>query len=386
MSSQPAKATRAFLRGAPRYWLRVYPQVCAEVAHQRAAASAIPDPQQRGAALLALARKRGNVDGAAAFAAFVAPSRRAAVVRAQVAFQALYDYLDVLTELPHPDPVSNSRALHVALSAALTPPAGEDFEPGPDSSRTLDPAQASGSWAPVFSLPPIPGYAGRADAGYVADTVSRCRDALSQLPSYEAVRPSVQRLGQHIVDFQSFNVTDAAGPRAQLARWAQRRTPARSQLRWWEIAASAGSSLGIFALLALAARPRVSEEQALALERTYFPWIGALHSLLDSLIDVEEDAASGQPSLIAEYASSAEAVERLRLLATESRARAGELPNAGAHLAVLAGMASLYLVEERAHEPLAREACKQVLEALGTLAVPSLFVLRVRRTLTAGSG
>ncbi|MHB1860890.1 MAG: DUF2600 family protein [Solirubrobacteraceae bacterium] len=339
----------AFARAAPAYWLSVYPQVRRELHRQRCEAAVIADPELRHVALAALRDKRENVDGAAAFAAFVPARSRTAVLTAQVAFQALYDYLDVLTERPHPHPVARSRALHTALAAAI--------EPAGATTR-------------------------RGDDLYVADAVARCRLALRQLPSYPAVAPAARRLAQRIVAFQSFNVADRPGPQRELAGWARAQTPAGSRLRWWETAASAGSSLGLFALVALAARPHATATQAEAIEHVYFPWIGALHSLLDSLVDAEEDAAAGQRNLLCHYRDERETAQRLALLTRESRRRASALPQPGVHLAILAAMASLYLVEPQAGLPSARPARDAVLAAVGGLATPAMLLLRMRRTLS----
>lgn len=348
-----ASTAITFTRAAPTYWCSVYPQIRRLLEQQRRAAEEIADPRLREIAQRVLVSKRANIDGAAAFAAFVPSIRRPAVIRAQVAFQSLYDYLDTLAEQPHHDPVLNSRHLHAALSAALDPST---------QSSAYRAEEPHGE-----------------DARYINDTVASCQTALRALPGYPAVQASASRLAAHIVEYQSFNVTAAPGPQAALAGWAAQRTPPGSGLRWWETAASAGSSLGVFALIAMAAQPHTSTAQACAVENAYFPWIGALHSLLDSLIDLAEDKASAQQALIAHYDGAAETAARLRLLAEESRRRAAALPHAASHAVVLASMASLYLSEREAGSPHARQARRQVLAALGPLAAPSMLVLGLRR-------
>ena len=343
----------ALTRATPTYWCSVYPQVRREFADQRRRAAAIPSASLRAVALEVLERKRANIDGAAAFASFAPPARRQAVIRAQVSFQSLYDYLDTLAERPHPEPVLESRRLHGALTAALDPCA-------PDGA--LDAQLEAG-----------------ADGGYVQGTVERCRAALRALPGYPAVQAPAARFGAQIVDYQSFNVSAQPGPQAGFARWASELTPTGAGLRWWETAASAGSSLGLFALIAMAAQPDVSAADALAVENAYFPWIGALHSLLDSLIDLSEDRASGQRALIENYAGAGETARRLRLLTEESRRRAAALTHSDRHLLMLAAMASLYLAEPQAQDPHARAARRAVLRALGAPAIAAMAVMRLRR-------
>src|ERR1700677_3231245 len=81
----------SFVGAARRYWLGVFPGVCLERRRRRARASQIPDPMLRRTALDAQ-RKWGNVEGAAAFAAFVPSPHRAAAARAMTCFQAAYNY------------------------------------------------------------------------------------------------------------------------------------------------------------------------------------------------------------------------------------------------------------------------------------------------------
>ena len=90
---------RAFAWAAATYWLSIFPVVRREIAGLRKRAEGIPDPVLREEALQALA-KRGNIEGAAAFATLVPKARRRAVTRALVAFQAAYNYVDMLAEQP----------------------------------------------------------------------------------------------------------------------------------------------------------------------------------------------------------------------------------------------------------------------------------------------
>ena len=110
-----------FLSAAKRYWLRVFPTVRREAIRWRSRAEEIPDPVLRQAALANLRAERLNLDGAAAFAAFAPDAHRPAVVRAQVALQAAYDYVDALAEQPCRDPIRNGDQLHKVLGAALDP-------------------------------------------------------------------------------------------------------------------------------------------------------------------------------------------------------------------------------------------------------------------------
>jgi tetraprenyl-beta-curcumene synthase len=341
----------AFAGAARRYWLGVFPRVCREHRRLEARAERIPDPLLRRVALDAL-RKWGNIEGATAFAAFVPARRRGAAVRAMASFQAAYNYLDTLSELPNADPAANARLLHGALLVALDPDAAH-----------LD-------------------YYGRhhlsEDGGYLSETIDGCRAALARLPSYAAVAPAARRAAQRIVAFQSCNTGEPRNDLLALERWGRGATPPGTGLRWWETAGAGGSSLCVYALIAAAARPRVDSAQVAAIEAAYFPWIGALHSLLDTVVDADEDHATGQHSLVGCYASPSDAATRLGLLAERSLEAAAGLPGARGHKLILAAMASFYLSTPEARAPDALPITRAVLAELGEPAALAMLVFRSR--------
>jgi tetraprenyl-beta-curcumene synthase len=343
----------SFTGAARRYWLGVFPRVCHEARHWRRRAEEIPDPVLRRLALMNLEAERWNLDGAAAFAAFVPSAYRIAVVRAQVAFQVAYDYVDTLTEQPSADPVRNGHQLHRALVAALDPT-----------------AQRVDYYAHNLR---------REDGHYLDEVVCTCRTALSALPSYAAVAAPALRAAARMVSYQSLNLNESQGGHAALARWAGAQTPSRADLRWWETAASAGSSVGLFVLIAAAANRAVPAEEVTAIEEAYFPWIGSLHLLLDSLVDRREDALAGQCSLLDHYSSPREAAARMGLLAAESLRLIRALPRPREHVLVLAAMTSHYLSSPEASLPDALPTTRCILGTMGGLTFPTMLVMRARR-------
>jgi tetraprenyl-beta-curcumene synthase len=343
----------AFTKAAGRYWLGVFPCVGREVRHWRARAGEIPDPVLRRLALITQRDERGNLDGAAAFAVLVPRAHRACVVRAVVAFQATYDYVDTLAEQPSVDPVANGEQLHLALLAALNP---------------------DGNHANYYAH-----HSGERDNGYIRNLIDTCRGAFAALPSYARVAEPALRAARRMVAYQSFNHQARGDPHDALARWASGLTPAGTGLRWWETAAAAASSLSVFALIAAAAQPGLSAGETAAMEDAYFPWIGALHVLLDSLIDRAEDADAGLHSLVDHYASAEEAATRLRTIAGRA-IQATETLSAGTqHALILAAMTSFYLSAPHASTPGALLPAQTVRDTMGSLASPTMVVFGARR-------
>jgi tetraprenyl-beta-curcumene synthase len=387
-ADSPIALTATFLRLAGRYWVEVFPRVSHERRRQHARASRIPDPLLRRVALESQ-RKWGNIEGAAAFATLVPRRHRAHATRAMVCFQAAYNYLDLLAEQPSSTPAATGRQLHSALLVALDLPATAPSE----------------RWTAPLD-----------DGGYLPGLIEACRAALSQLPSYVAVAPVAHTAAERIVAFQSANACERLqigphrdveerrqgdveersrgdveerrqrrhGDLTELERWAREITPPGSDLYWWETAAAGGSSMGVYALMALACQePAPSPASIAAVAEAYFPWIGALHSLLDNLVDVAEDRATGQHSLSSCYASSQQAAARMGMLAERSLQAARALPDARAHTLVLAAMASFYLSMPQARAPQAQPVARAVLDALGR---PVRLTMPVFSARQAGAG
>ena len=162
------------------YWLEIFPRVRGEASRWRGHAGRIGDSRLAGLALDTHVRELGNLEGSAVFALLAPRSRRRQVVRACVAFQALYDFLDTLAELPSQDPCANGRRLHLALLACL------------DAERPALPYLAHS------------GFAGEG-CDYVEELIGACRRALSELPSYHSVAPEARRAAARMVAYQSLN-------------------------------------------------------------------------------------------------------------------------------------------------------------------------------------
>jgi tetraprenyl-beta-curcumene synthase len=307
----------------------------------------------RRLALITQKSEQGNLEGAAAFAVLAPRAHRARVVRAVVAFQATYDYIDKLAEQPSADPIANGHHLHLALLTALDPELEHrDYYKHASGSR---------------------------DNGYMRNLIDRCRFAFGALPSHASVAESAVRCAERMVTYQSLNHGDPRDTRERLTSWASGLTPASDGLQWWEAAASAASSLSVFALIAAAAQPTCQASEAAATEGAYFPWIGALHVLLDSLIDRSDDLASGQHCLIDHYASAEETARRLGAIASRAAHAAELLPSGPQHATILAAMASFYLSDPAAALPASAPAAQAVLAQMSPLARPTMAVLRARR-------
>jgi tetraprenyl-beta-curcumene synthase len=341
-----------FAATAGRYLLHVLPGVRSELNYWRSRAASIPNPKLRHHALQALG-KRGNIEGAGLFATLAPASHRRRTIRALVAFQTAYNYLDALSELPSNDPIANGEQLHQALLTALHSDAEH-----PD----------------YYAQHPDTG-----DGGYLTEIVERCRSAVTALPSYDAIAPAALQAAGRIAGFQALNLNEHQGGHDALKRWAIDATPGGSGLQWWETAAAGGSSLAVHALIAAAADSDLDSWEAGEVDSAYFPWLGALHSLLDSLVDRQEDHERGQRSLLDHYQSRAQTVLALDALAYRARTATEGLPAPHAHRVVLTAMCSYYLSAPECYTAEAQTITRSLTQALGLPLEIAILMFRTRR-------
>lgn len=345
----------ALARALLVYWLIVFPRARREVRHWWGAAAAIADPELRALALGKLRSEALVAEGAAAFAILARRRHRADVVRAVVAYEILYDVVDAIGEAPSADPLAHNRAVNAALVDAVAPctPLRHRLRRGAEE-----------------------------ETCYLTQLIRRCRAATCRLPAHALVLPALTRFAARAAEAQSLNHAGIEEGHRALARWAAaQQVP---ELLWWEVAAAASDPLGIFALLAAAGDPRTRAEDAAAIEHAYFPWIGALVWLMESLVDQRDDARSGNHSYVGHYDSPAHAARRLSSIAGRAALAASDLPHGSSHGVLLAGVASLYLSHPQASEREASDGAEAIHRMLGWPVDALLVVLRLRRRLASG--
>jgi len=341
-----AREAAALPRVAARFWGRVLPLVRAELRAWERAAEAIPDPELREQGLATLRSERLSAAGAALFATTV-PRHDPLLVRTLVAYQLICDYLDTLSEQPADDPIANGMTLHRALADAVSP--GRELE----------------DWYRLHRV--------RDDGGYLAALVGTCREGCAALPAYAQVRAAVRQEALRN-EVQGIKHGPAARRVPELVGWAAtQRDDDAGDASWFELVSAGSSPLAALALLAAAADPATSYASAERTRRCYFPWIEALSTLLDSLADREQDAASGELSLVAEYPSQAATALRLRELTARAILGARTLPEGERHVVLVVGMIAMHLSDPSAWLPASRATTRAVLGASLALMTPLLL-------------
>ncbi len=328
--------------------------VAREVVRWRELAAAIPDATLRHDALRAIERKRANIDGAALF--WVVPRHRNPnLLRLLVAYEILADFLDCTSERGAHVGVANGLCLHGALRDALDPagPVSDHYRCHP--------------WTH--------------DGGYLRRLIVTCRRACVLLPSFRVARTFVDRAA-HLTEVLALNhEPDPSSRDAALLAWAKEQFPERPELAWFEWCGGASAWLTIFALLALATDPTRRVAEAKKVYDAYLPWVSLAGTMLDSYVDMAEDATEDAHSYIAHYPDQQLAAERVIEIVGRSFREVNGLYDRHRHRVIVGCMVAMYLSKDSARTPAMRANAHKIARANGNLSYLLVFVLRAWRIL-----
>ena len=348
-----ARAGVALVLANARYWTTVAPEVRAQLARWRTRALAIESPELRTLALQTLQEEGFAAEVAATLATLTPRRHRTAAVRGIVALEMMYDYLDGVTEQPAPDPLVNGRQLFKAFTDALDPGAGLDE----DYYRH----HPSGS-----------------DGGYLRELAETVSETLACLPKAEALAPMMQGAAARCAEAEVLTHVGALSNTAIAERWA-RETTNGSGLEWREYLAGAASSvLAVHALIALAGDARTTAAHAAPIDEVYLA-LGVLSTMLDSVVDYEQDAANGTLAYINHYDDRSLLGERLVDVAQQAAMRARDAPASAHHLVTMTGIAAYYTSAPSASSELALPVTSRIQGELRPLITPTLAVMRAWR-------
>ena len=322
-----------------------------QIAHWRALAASIPDAPLRADALCALTRKRAHLDGAALFA-MLPRARNRELLHALVAYQTILEYLDEVNERAAEVGVRNGLQLHLALRDALDP------------SRACAEHYRHHPW--------------RQDGGYLHALVTHCQAACAALPGYETVRGALLVQAGRCRVLALNHEPDPERRAWRLRQWAASDHSQREGQPWFELAGAATGSLGVHALLVLAADAPVAREQIEAMTAVY-QRIALLATMLDSYVDQLRDAREASHSYIVHYGAPDLVVSRLAALIGECIDASRTLPAGRRHAVLVSSMVAMYLSSDSARSPALRRDTRVLARAGGSLTMRLLAALRAWR-------
>jgi tetraprenyl-beta-curcumene synthase len=353
-----ARASFALASANARYWPTVAPVVGAELRRWREHAREIPDVGLRELALEKLRGEHFNAQVAATLATRTPWRRRRGTIRAIVALEVMYDYLDGLTERLAEQSLEAGSRLFGAFADALAPrtaPYGDHYGEGESS-----------------------GNRGTCDGGYLRALCATVRGELWRLPSVEAIVERARETAASCGEGQlRMHATPWEGD-GQLREWALRQAPATG-LGWREfLAGAAASVLTLHALLVAGSQEGRTAEQAERIADTYL-CICALSTMLDSLVDREQDATAGELSYLRYFAGEEELGASLTSTARRGVELARQTPDEAHHVMILTGVVAYYTSAPAARREPAWAVARRVQGELWPAMAPTMATMRAWR-------
>lgn len=359
----------ALVRANVRYWPTVAPLTARELRRWERRAGAIADPSLRGLALSKLAEEHFNAQVATTLATLAPRRARTATVRALVALEVAYDYLDGLTERPAPEALARALELFASFTGAF------DLRSG----------AARGVPVQLRDAPDA------GDGGYADALAQAVRAELAGLSSWPAVAVRARSAALRTAQAQARLHCAPVIGEGQLREWAGPLADAEG-LGWREfLAGAAASVLACHALIVAASDPATTALDAQRLDGFYLR-LCALSTLLDALVDRERDVRAGAGSLLRFYEDEGELSCALVGLARQARVLACGLPDGGHHLMVLVGVVAYYTSAPAARGRFAGSATRGCWRELSPLIFPTLVVMwawrsgKALRSLMSGVG
>lgn len=303
-----------------RMILQVQPVTHAFLKQWKRRAQTIPDPELRRQALDSIATKTFHCQGGALYG-LLAKEHYKQAIRFIVAYQTISDYLDNLCDRSTSQDPEDFRALHESMLQALDP--GQPLTDYYRFRRERD------------------------DGGYLASLVGVCREVLGQLANFAQGGPALQKLASLYIDLQVHKHVHKEERLSRLRTWFDAHKATLPDMAWYEFAAAAGSTLGIFCIVAQLFQPQTSSALIDRTFRAYFPWVQGLHILLDYLIDQEEDRREMDLNFCSYYESSEHMFNRIGFFYSQARRSVFVLPDADFHHFVTRGLLSIYLADHK---------------------------------------
>lgn len=319
-----------------RFLVNVIPLAKAALRRLEVLAERIPDAQLRAQARFGLQSKGYHVAGACILATLLPSAAREHYVEIVAPLEAIYDFLDGLCDR-HPLTTPQAfRQLHLALSDALDPsqPLSDYYAYGP------------------------PGD----DGDYLPSLVRRVRRALSRLGNSDVLLPYFKEAVALYTDTQTYKHLPENERESACKQWHADNAARFADLTWWEAGAAAGSQFQVYGPLYAAFCSNF--DQLAPTYEAYFPAFAALHVLLDSFIDQQEDRDHGELNWIACYDSFDAFAGRARELAARARAAFSRLSMPRAHTFALRIMALFYLTHPKVYEQQIGQEAAALLDAL----------------------
>lgn len=319
-----------------RFLVHVVPLARAALRRLEQLAERIPDRELRAQAQFGLHAKAYHVAGACILATLLPSAAREHYIEIVAPLEAIYDFLDGLCDRHPLTGPQAFRQLHLSLADALDPsrPLHEYYLYGP------------------------PGD----DGDYLVSLVRRVREALSRLGDFELLVPYFTEAAEFYADTQTYKHLPAGEREDACIEWHREKGARFGDLSWWEFGAAAGSQFQVYGPLYAAF---CSDFESIRTSyEAYFPAFSAIHVLLDSFIDQQEDREHAELNWIDCYENFEAFRHRMQMQAARARAGFSNLAMPRAHTFALRIMSLFYLTHPKVYQQGLDRDARLLLQAL----------------------
>jgi tetraprenyl-beta-curcumene synthase len=301
----------------------VLPAVRREINQIRTRASFIPDIELQTQALASIDSKLFHCQGGAVFA-LLNRKKMKQLIPLIVSFQTISDYLDNLCDRSISLDPMDFRLLHQSMLDAIQP-----------------------------GSPTVNYYAHRGnvdDGGYLQGLVEHCQSIVAGFPNYGQVQPKLLEWVGLYCDLQVHKHIHKDQREHALLHWWDNHKASYPELEWQEFAAATGSTLGMFMCFVFASNNKFDNAEFMQFSNAYFPYVCAVHILLDYFIDQEEDRLGGDLNFCNYYDDVQAMLTRLQWVTKQAQLCVSLLPNSQFHGMILEGLLALYLSDSKVNQ------------------------------------
>lgn len=303
-----------------KFYKKILPKVHFELNKWKEKAKQIPDDELRKQALASIETKTFHCEGGGVYA-LLAKGATDECIKFIVAYQTISDYLDNLCDRSTSlDPV-DFRSLHESMLHALTP--GESLKNYYRFRKEQD------------------------DGGYLWELVKTCQNTLQKLEHYDKIAPFLHELASYYCDLQVYKHIKEDERVPLLKAWFEKYEDQLPPMTWYEFSACAGSTLGIFCLVAYAFNSNFTNEHVKKIRHALFPYVQGLHILLDYFIDQQEDKDGGDLNFCFYYPNNKMLMSRLNHFFEQANNHIKGLPDELFHKLINHGLIGLYLSDSK---------------------------------------
>ncbi|HHY72615.1 MAG TPA: tetraprenyl-beta-curcumene synthase family protein [Bacillus bacterium] len=303
-----------------KIYKNVLPKVHFYLNEWKRKASQIPDDELRKQALASIHTKTFHCEGGGIYAILAGQSLDDCI-EFIVAYQTISDYLDNLCDRSTSlDPV-DFRSLHESMLHALTP--GVCIKNYYQHRIEQD------------------------DGGYLRSLVETCQQILMRVQHYDKIAPFLHELATYYCDLQVYKHIKKEERVPKLKAWFEQYKNKIPDMAWYEFSACAGSTLGIFCLVAYAFNDDFTDRQVYEIRHALFPYVQGLHILLDYFIDQEEDRNGGDLNFCFYFPSEEVLKARILHFLQQANLHIARLPDEKFHRLINHGLIGLYLSDAK---------------------------------------